>query len=217
MISLKLRQDPLHRETSKVFSKKSVFFELKPGTTALVGCNGSGKTTVLKCLEDHCKNKSIPVYSYKQLESKDRLAHRLFFQDQMKYLAESFGPDLSEGEAMYHRLAALADDIGAFAADSSHADSAVFTFDSMDSGWSIDQIDDFYDFLVNTLIPLQPKEQDVYVVIAANSYEFARLCDCSIDVQTGHKISFGDYESYRNFILESRKQKEELQTEITSK
>lgn len=210
MISLSLKQDPLDRGTSKVFKSKQITFEFIPGITALVGCNGSGKTTVISCLETYCKNKNIPIYCYKQTEAKDKLSRQLYFQNQLQYMLEEIGPELSEGETIYHRLSLLASDLGRFAKENKSARSIVFTFDSLDSGWSIDQIDDFCNFVENGIIPNQPKDQNVYVIIAANMYEFASLSQSSIDVQTGKSVAFDSYESYKKFILKSRKQKEKL-------
>lgn len=210
MISFSLKQDPLGRDTSKVFKTKQVTFDFEKGINVLVGCNGSGKTTVLKCLENYCKNKNIPIYSYTQLESKAKLTQNLYFEDQLQYMIEERGPELSEGEIIYHRLSLLATDLGRFSTKNRRSKSIVFTFDGLDSGWSIDQIDDFYDFVENTMIPHQPKEQNVYVLFAANMYEFASLCDRNIDVQTGKVVEFSDYKAYKKFILKSRKQKEKL-------
>lgn len=210
MISLSLNQDPLDRDTSKIFKTKQVTFKFEKGINVLVGCNGSGKTTVLKCLENYCINSNIPIYAYNQLKAKDKITYRLYFEDQLQYMMEERGPELSEGETIYHRLALLATDLGRFSTKNRESKSIVFTFDGLDSGWSIDQIDDFYNFVETTMIPHQPKEQNVYVVIAANMYEFASLCNNNIDVQTGQMVKFNDYEAYKKFILNSHKQKENL-------
>ena len=48
------------------------------------------------------------------------------------------------------------------------------------------------------------KNTDVYIIVAANTYELARNEKC-FDVVNGKYISFKDYEEYRKFILSGKK------------
>lgn len=50
--------------------------------------------------------------------------------------------------------------------------------------------------------------KEIYILVVANEYEMAREENC-FDVRNGKYIRFIDYDDYRNFVLESKKWKEE--------
>ena len=80
-----------------------------------------------------------------------------------------------------------------------------FLFDAIDSGLSIDNVIDIKESLIPLVIETE-KDKDIYFVISANAYEFARNENC-FDVINGKYIKFKDYEEYRDFILKTKKQK----------
>ena len=80
-----------------------------------------------------------------------------------------------------------------------------FLFDGIDSGFSIDNIIDFKKQLI-PLVTENNAEKDIYFIISANVYEFAREENC-FDVINGKYITFSDYEDYRSFILKSKEEK----------
>lgn len=78
--------------------------------------------------------------------------------------------------------------------------------DAIDSGFSIDNIVDFKEYLLKPLLGLG-FGNEIYIVISANSFEMANGEQC-LDVYNGKYTSFNDYEEYKDFILKSRERKE---------
>ena len=64
------RKFTLHKryygEDYDLYKKKTI--TIKEGLTVLVGCNGIGKTTLLRQIKDHCKKEDIPVLSFDNLK-----------------------------------------------------------------------------------------------------------------------------------------------------
>ena len=61
---IKLYQD-YYGEDEKLYEKRSVTFD--EGVTVLVGCNGSGKTTMLYQIKDNLRENKIPFISFDNL------------------------------------------------------------------------------------------------------------------------------------------------------
>ena len=76
-------------------------------------------------------------------------------------------------------------------------------FDAVDSGLSIDMIFIFKDMLQNAVDYFKKNDYNLFIVVAANSFELAKDMRC-IDVITGKQVQFDDYTKYRQFVLESR-------------
>lgn len=75
--------------------------------------------------------------------------------------------------------------------------------DATDSGLSIDKIIDVKEQLFKTVLQDNP-DKDIYIVIAANSYEYTVPMDglpleCR-DVKTGAVVKFDNYHDYRYWI-----------------
>lgn len=79
--------------------------------------------------------------------------------------------------------------------------------DAIDSGLSIDNIVDVKEYLLKAILE-DYKDGDVYIIVSANEYEMARGEQC-FDIYNGKYITFADYEEYRDFVLNSRKWKDE--------
>ena len=73
---------------------------------------------------------------------------------------------------------------------------------------SVDSIVEVKALFQQILDDYKDSDKQLYIIIAANEYELARNTDC-FDVNAGKYIRFKDYEEYRNFIIGSRKRKEE--------
>lgn len=199
MKQFKITKDPY--DDNKIFAKASVSIE--PGVTVLVGCNGAGKTTMLRMIEEQLKkNKEAYIVFDNLREGNSSAMERYCWNGDIDRTATMFCS--SEGERIMIVLGEKAGQIGRLAARNRDKDIFIL-FDAVDSGFSIDNIGDLKESLFDTVLEDHPK--DVYIICTANSYEMARGQDC-IDVNACKHIRFKDYEDYRNFILKSRKRKD---------
>lgn len=182
--------------------------KIESGVTLFLGCNGAGKTTLMRQLEAELKNHADTVASYwYDGASADR---KLSFKASMgtgtmDYLLSKF---LSEGENLQYRLETMIIDLGSFVkeAEDNGKEEAWIFFDSLDSGWSIDKMSDFAEFLNGTVLADKSEDLRIFVIVAANSYEFVRIPEWNrLDVQTmAYLPEFGSYEDYRNYVFRSR-------------
>ena len=186
-----------------IFKKKQI--KINPGLTVLVGCNGAGKTTLLKQIKQSLKNKDIPVMLHNNLTDGEReLKSKAAFWGDFETVAKTMMS--SEGENIVNVMSNIANKMGRMARDNPDAKELWYLFDAIDSGLSVDNIVEIKEILIPLVIE-NNEGKDVYFVISANEYELARNEKC-FDVIHGNYISFSDYEEYRNFILETRKEKE---------
>lgn len=199
MKKFKVTRDPY--DDNKIFDRASVSFE--SGVTVLVGCNGAGKTTMLRMIEDQLKKREETYLYFDNLrEGNSSAMQRYGFYGDMDKLATMFCS--SEGERIMIVLGEKAGQIGRLAVRNRDKDIFIL-FDAVDSGFSIDNICELKEFLFDTVLEDHPK--DVYIICTANSYEMARGQDC-IDVNSCKHVRFSDYEEYRTFILKSRERKD---------
>lgn len=181
---------------------------IHPYLTVLVGCNGSGKTTFLKLVEEEIRgDEDTLLITYNHLwDGRNGLDKALTIGD-METAANLF--IASEGEAMKTNLGTLVKRLGS-QIRKSKARNVWILLDAMDSGFSIDNIIDMKDFF-NYLF-MHEKDRVFYVLISANSYEMARDEWC-LDVQNMAYRSFADYEEYRDFILDTREKRNDIARE----
>lgn len=216
-------------EGIELWKKRTI--TLNPGVTVMVGCNGIGKTSLLRRIEYTLKDEKIPFIKYDNLHDGGSNARSAasFYED-FAFMATSMCS--SEGENIVMNLGRIAsrlknfietgvdnDDFKrldrAFARifDKESDDKKIesnerwILLDAIDSGLSIDNINDVKELLFKTVIDDNPY-RDVYIIVVANSYEMARNEQC-FDVRNGKYIKFDDYEDYRNFILKSKEWKDE--------
>lgn len=190
--------------------------KIESGVTLFLGCNGAGKTTLMRQLEDGLKKHADTVASYwYDGASADR---KLSFKASMgtgtgtmDYLLSKF---LSEGENLQYRLETMVKDLGLFVkeAEDGGKEEAWIFFDSLDSGWSIDKMSEFAEFLNGTVLADESEKLRIFVIVAANSYEFARIPEWNrLDVQTmAYLPEFGSYENYRDYVFRSRNRKVDI-------
>lgn len=194
--------DDWYGDDIKIFKKNNI--EIKTGVTILVGCNGAGKTTLLHQIKQKLENENIPVLLHdNKTEGERRLKDRSVFSGDFEMVARLIMN--SEGENIVNVLGDVARKMGRLTRDYPDSKEIWFLFDAIDSGLSIDNVLDIKEQLIPLVIENNP-DKDVYFVISANSYEFARNENC-LDVINGKYIRFKDYEDYREFILNSKKQK----------
>lgn len=204
MLKYKLDKDPYD---DRVLFTGKLNREISPGFTVLVGCNGSGKTTVLNYIKDKYKHDdNYKIFSWSNTKDKSISKDAMLESQNYDILASlAFS---SEGEEINTNIGILASRIGRFKGKNEDKNLIVL-LDGIDSGLSIDLIDEMKDFFKNLVIPDVEKEgRECYVIVTANEYELA--CDehC-IDARSGKEITFDSYEEYRKYILHSRKLKDE--------
>lgn len=178
--------------------------ELQPGVTVLVGCNGYGKTTLIKQLKQILEKDKTPVISYNNLhDGGSHSRSEAMFLGDYQFAATSMCS--SEGENINMNLARFASKIAAFVKSNKQAKELFILLDAVDSGLSVDNIIDLKDLF--DIIVESNADKDVYIVIAANEYELVRGSNC-FDVYKCQYRQFKTYEAYRNFIIRTRKVKD---------
>lgn len=189
-------------EDYKLFKKTNV--QINPGLTVLVGCNGVGKTTFLNQIKNTLEKEKIPFVFHDNLhEGADKLKQVAGFMGRYDVLANLMMS--SEGENIVNVISEITRKMGQLSIDNPDAKELWFLFDAIDSGLSVDNIIEIKEKLISMIINRE-KYKDVYFLISANEYEFARNENC-FDVADEKYIKFKDYEDYREFIIQSRKKK----------
>ena len=228
-MQIKVWRDPYDAGFNTTTPRK---IDLQPGLTVLVGCNGAGKTTLLRNIQEECKKTDIPCCFYDNLRDggTGSFGAILGGWQELPCDSMSLGVSLwtaSEGEAIRlnigrqstlykeflttghyknktYRLSELFNDK---AEKNVESNIRVLLFDATDSGLSIDNICDIKALFRLILEDSEKQNLETYIIISANEYELCREEQC-FDVNRGKYLTFLDYEAYRKFILESRRQKE---------
>lgn len=187
-----------------IYTKDEFTFE--PGVTVLVGCNGIGKTTLLKQIKYQLEKQEIPFLSYDNLNDGGSTAlTRAIFYGSADLAGSLFCA--SEGEQIAINIANRAGQIGVFFRNEvPDAKEVWLIFDAIDSGLSIDNIVELKEDLFSIIFEMN-QGKDIYIVVSANEYEMCRGEKC-FDTQNGEYIEFKTYDQYRRFVLNSRKQKD---------
>lgn len=203
-----------------IYNSDSV--EIKPGITALCGCNGAGKSTLLHQIKGHLDKNKVPVYDYDDVSQGGlHCMNTLLFQGQMDLLAQHSMS--SEGEG---RLSSFSYQLGSIKHFIENAEvknilrlssnkkydknikERWVLVDATTSGLSIDVIDELFEVFNLMKMTANECSIDLYIVIGCNEYETVLLADNRIDVQNLVPIEFSSYLEYREFILSSRKNKD---------
>ena len=201
--TIKLDQNPY--DDRVLFEKSSI--TLHPGITVLVGCNGSGKTTLLHYIQKTLRNNDIPYLEFNNLSASggQQIAGKALLFDDTKTAATAILS--SEGEKINIAIGKFITNVGRFIRTHRDAKEIWLLFDAVDSGLSLDNIEDIKGFFKEVLLP-DIKGADVYIVLTANQYAVAEGEDC-LDVQSGNYTCFDSYTDYKRFILESKQKKED--------
>lgn len=183
-----------------IFNKDE--FIIEPGLTVLVGCNGSGKTSLLNGIKETLENENIEfIYFDNRTQGDDRAVSHAGFIGDFDFLASAVMS--SEGENIMLNLGKTVEKIGKKLRN--NLSEFWILMDAVDSGFSIDGILDLKN--VFNLILNDNRNTDIYIVAAANCYELANNESC-FDVTNCEYISFKDYDEYKQFIINSRKLKD---------
>lgn len=203
---------------------------IKSGITVLVGCNGAGKTTLIKNITEQLKKENTPYYVFDNLYSGGKKSiSKMVDSNNIEKAALMLSS--SEGENIANNICDILEKARCFIKT---GDSDVyktnkilkflkninqdeeepiisnerwFLFDTIDSGYSIDNIVEFKEILNLMILDSKKMNKDLYIIVSANSYEMADNENC-LDVMSGKYIRFKDYDEYKKFIIKSRKRKE---------
>ena len=219
-MEIKLIKDPYY-EGEKIFHKNS--FVLEPNTvTCLVGCNGSGKSTIVDQIICSTKAEQIetdtvyvdlrgalrsiagrgegekPKYYYFLFNKKTETASK--FEDHIfNKIGES---SVSTGEHIVNRYSNSLPILGSWIR--SHNNEKLFViFDDCDAGTSIDMIDEIKDVFQLIINDCVKYDIEYYIILTANSFELAKDFDCLSVIDFKHR-HFKTYQSFKTFVLKTR-------------
>lgn len=180
---------------------------INPGVTVLTGCNGTGKSTLMRLMKEQLEREEIPVYLYDNLHDGGRHSMQMFLNDGQ--IAELITMACSsEGEKINQNIGQTAVRLGSFVRKNSNYDELWIMFDAIDSGYSIDNIVEMKRDLLQTILKdCASRNQTVYIIISANSYEMAAGENC-LDVWSGDYISFDNYDEHKKYIIKTRTRKD---------
>ncbi len=194
-----------YKKRIKVYDEYNLFrkhtFEFNPGITVLIGRNGSGKTTLLGEIKDYLKNNSKPVFEYRNEDYEGKSRSEFVFYGKIDLLAQSMTN--SEGQEIMFNFGNHVGKLGDFVRKHilRKSKEIFILLDGLDSGLSINSIDELIDLFENTIIKDCKKNNiDAYIIISANTFEFVRNQDC-IFVSNASHMKFENYDDYREFIL----------------
>lgn len=232
MYTLNVWKDPYG--DGRLCSAKTIDFE--PGITVLVGCNGSGKTTMLFNIEQVLKKENIPVYLYNSARITSDIASASMFSGDYATAAEAMSS--SEGENISLGLMTkigklrsfiqigrvpekfdnifLNDDVIKKNNALEINDKRFILFDSTDSGYSIDNMIELKSLFNAIINDGKQKDKDVFIIVTSNQYEMS-IGQRSIDITTGEYIEFKDYDDYKKYILKTRTLKDKRYERINKK
>lgn len=209
--------------------------ELNKNTVScFVGCNGSGKSTAIYFIKEAlkrtrqaeklevspCGNLSKALFGLPDEEQKETLYYFLDFDKKYEharteadfFMNTGFNSFLSNGEGISRKMGQAFELIGSTIKKISGKTIYIF-FDDCDAGTSIDIIDEFKDVIGLIQKHCEKYKVDFYIIITSNSYEMCKDYDC-IDIRTFERKKFKTYDSFREFVLESRKIKDKQSEEL---
>ena len=210
MRTFKIPRAPFGDE--KIYAKSKVTFE--PGVTVLVGCNGVGKTTMLRLIERELNKANLPCLYYDNLtEGGANARSKAAFMEDFDFVGLSMCS--SEGENIIMNMEKTASAMGRFSMLYKDAEELWFLFDAIDSGLSIDNVLDIKEYLFNTVIEHNQNKR-VYILVSANEYEMASGEKC-FDVQRCQYVNIKTYAAYKKLILKTKIRKKEIYDEAKKK
>lgn len=196
----------------RLYRKKSI--DLVPGLNVLVGPNGVGKTTMLRCIRDILEKNNLEIFEYDNLKKGGRnaVSSAAFFGDLTSMVKLM---TYSEGESIFFNMTSLTQSMGSFVqSQQAKGEPAIILFDAIDSGLSIDfmlNIKNLFDLMHRV-----DKDDSLYIICTTNSYELAENSYCW-DVHSSKPVKFDKYEQFREFILNIRKKIEAAEKKAREK
>ena len=197
--------DP-YEDDRKFYRKKTAVF--KPGLTTIVGCNGIGKTTLLKNIQDSLAERGTPCILFDNVsENGGQNLWRGLINEAMvgwaKDAEENLGiattmMDSSEGEKIAIALGRFSDQIVAKVQESNSFGELWVLVGAIDSGLSCDMIEDIKKYVFDRLLALSCDGLRVYIIVSSNSYEISEGTMCF----SVHRMGYVPIRSYSRFTKE---------------
>ena len=195
----------------KLYRKRSVKFYPNE-INCLIGCNGSGKSTILGICKDIIKENGLMMISYNNMQ--DGGSNFIEEDGSIESIGAIFSiKELSEGEQILNASSKYLDLLTSMVKGNIKRDDRFRLFretdhifvllDAIDSGYSIDNIYNLVYRLKGIIKLAKENNKFVYIIAAANSYELTRNNKCW-DVQLSKEVMFKDYDDYRKRIIETR-------------
>jgi len=179
--------------------------ELHEGITTLVGCNGSGKTTFIKQLKHILEEKEIVFLDYNNLGMEQKALSKAGFIGDWTKVANTI--QSSEGENIYDNFGFFLRTLGTKVRKMNSGNKFFIFVDGIDSGLSIDLIEEMKDVFRNVILPdLKKRGIEAYIIITANSYELVENTKC-FSLMLGKYVRFEDYNDYKTYIMETKEYK----------
>lgn len=218
---IELQEDDVFDDGRQFYKVKAVQFA--PGLTTLCGCNGFGKTTLLNEIKTYLSKKSVPVACFDnvgqnggQNYSRDMLNRSLSGLAAPEEMRDAILlMDSSEGEKIG---VAVADFMRRAVQQSRNYQGKRGEFwvliDALDSGLSVDVIDEIKESLFEALLQNMPEDMNIYIVVTSNSYEMSEGTHCMMcDSLIYEDIS--SYEKFRKLVKRTRLEKEKRDAVLT--
>ena len=201
MREFKISKNP--NDCGTLYYRDTVTFE--PGLTVLVGCNGCGKSTLIRQIAYKLEKAKIPYVKYDNLHDGNTNARsKAAFYGDYSFLGTSLMS--SEGENVVLNLGNVAREIGTLVRCYPESKELWILLDAIDSGLSIDNVVELKEQLFDTIFE-HNKDKDVYIITASNEFELCRGEKC-FDTYLCKYIDIKSYDDYREFILKSRERKD---------
>lgn len=211
-------------ENQRLYSKNAKLTICANDVKCFIGCNGAGKSTLLEQIESKLKHKHFVELEddknpFRSIFGDEELAdgYIIHFDAEFK-ISEGASPDFIEhfsrmsrstGETLFYRFGDAVKYIGEYVRKAKAENKPlVLMWDDCDVGTSIDIQDDIVNFINFLKDDFDSKGIEYAIILTANSYELCRTFDC-YDCNTLKQIEFYSYEEYREFVLTSRKKKNE--------
>lgn len=183
---------------------------INPGYTALVGPNGSGKTTFLRQIAAKCREAGYTVVYYDNMsDGGNSSMQRALMDSRIDFLSQlALG---SEGEGIFANIGELASKIGRACYNARGRTPVFVLMDGIDSGLSIDKIQvvrkDLIDFAIN--VERQNGNDNLYIICTANNYELSKGA-AQLNVCNTKYVNLDTYTKFSRFIISNSEHKEEL-------
>ena len=218
---ISLTENP-YEDDRKFYNKRKITFE--EGVTTLVGCNGSGKSTIINNIETYLKTKGVPCIkfdnlaenggekSYQNLFEKSLMGGAVLDKDEEPFLSIEYAvglSELSEGERIRESLRRFTYKLVRLLNEYCKIGYGEYwiLFDALDSGLSVDILEDIKEQVFNRLVELYKDKIKLYLIISSNSYEISENTKC-FSVGKLRYININSYKSFKKEILLSKEYKE---------